>query len=237
MKWPFKSEPDFHFKAIAGAPNVSPLTRIERAADVKPLWLQQQRDYQAKDKFANCPGMVDWMKAGYIIPAWTDIKIKANRAGTIVKMHDPYPHPPSPMNNALVKGIPAITDSVKLEVTKLSSPWGLFAKNGYSAHVLPALYHSPFFADIFVYPGTVDYDKFSTVNFIFTAIRECEFEIPAGTPLLQVIPFKRVEIAAVTGVANEHEKNLHKYAFPTRVRAAYRKFFRQQKVYTLEDQQ
>jgi hypothetical protein len=232
----FKTEPTVRFKAIAGAPNVSPLSRIERAVEVKPQWLLQQRDYEAKDKFANCPGMVDWMQAGYIIPAWTDMRIRANKAGTIVSLHNKYAGEPGPMNAALISGLPPVTDSVKLAVTKISSPWAIFAKAGYSAHVVPALYHSPFLGDLFVYPGTVDYDKFTTVNFIFTATRECDIEIPCGTPLLQVIPFKREPISAQTGKATERENDLHRYSFPTRVRAAYRKFFHQRKIYTLEDQ-
>jgi len=233
----FKRKPTIQFKAVMGAPNVSPLSRIERACDVKPQWLLQQRDNAAKDKFANCPGMVDWMQAGYIIPAWTDIKIKANKAGTVVILHDEYAGKAGAMNQNLIAGLPPIADSVKLAVTKVTTPWAMFAAKGYSAHVLPALYHSPFLGDIFIYPGTVDYDNFTTVNFIFTAIRECEIEIPCGTPLLQVVPFKRETIHGLTGKATQREVDVHKYSFPTRVRAAYRKFFHQRKVYTLEDQQ
>lgn len=237
MTWnPFRQEPTIRFKSIRGAPHISPLTTIRRASDMTPDWLAAQRDNGPKDKFMNCPGMVDWMKTGYIIPAWDDIHIKANSAGTVAKFgRSNVWLPPEPMNWKVVNGIAPQTAPVKFAATKLSCPWGVFTKAGYSAHVLPALYHSPFLNDLYVYGGTVDYDSFSTINVMFSAVRECELTIPAGTPLLQVIPFKREPISAEVGRANQDEADFHAFGFPTRVRAAYRKFFHKRKKYTLEE--
>ncbi len=228
-------QPVLKFRSIQGAPHISPLTTIQRAQDVKPQWLKDQRHHAKADKFYNCPGMADLLTAGYIVPAWTDITIKANGAGTSVTMvHNEYMDGVSPMNPQLVQQIIGVDPDVKQQPMKLPAPWAVFAKKGYSAHVLPALLHAPFLRDLYVYPGTVDYDNFAVINFIFQALRRCELTIPAGTPLLQVIPFKRERMTASIGPATADEMAFHRFGFPTRVRAAYRKYFHHRKHYTIE---
>lgn len=234
--------PTVRFSSVIGAYNYSLIGQIKLASDLKyqPEWLKNQRTYKdSKDKFLNCPGMSDYMKAGYIIPAWENIKIKANTADTVVLMEQ-KPEAKintSPMNPKLVDGIPPVESSVKLKVTKIPTPWSIFTKNGYSAYVLPAIYHSPFLKDLYVYSGIVDYDKFTICNFVFTAIRACEIEIPMGTPLLQVIPFKREDISAVCMRATEIDKNKTNFEFPAKIKGAYRKYCYGKKTYTLENKE
>jgi hypothetical protein len=227
--------PSVRFAAIHGAYNYSPVARIKLASDlsIQPDWLKKQKIYEnSRDKFLNCPGMADHLKAGYIIPAWETIKIKANRADTITIIDGPNQRV-EPMNHKLIDGIPPIESSVKLKVTKIVAPWSIFTKSGYSAYLLPAVYHSPFLKDLYVYPGIVDYDDFTVCNFIFTALRECEVEIPVGTPLLQVIPFKRVDITAVSMRGTAVDRDKAAFQFPAKLKAAYRKFCHKRKKYTL----
>lgn len=229
----FNNESIIRFVAHCGAPECSEITTIKLAKDVKPKWLLNQKNNDPKDKFVQCPGMDDLYKAGYIIPAWTDITIKANRAGTMVKYHNPSYHPASPMSPKLVSDIIEIDKNIKFFPTKLISPWAIFTKKGYSALVQPATFHFPFLRDIFIYPGIVDYDNFSTSNVIFCALRECEIFIPAGTPLLQVFPYKRELVIGEVSSTNQKDLNAFQYSFPTRVKSAYRKFFHKKKVYKL----
>jgi hypothetical protein len=235
--------PLVRFSCIHGAYNYSPVGQIRLAADLKfqPDWLKNQKTYDnSKNKFLNCPGMADFMKAGYIIPAWENIKIKANTADTVVLMEKRLgsKNDITPMNPKLVDGIAPVESSVKLKVTKIPTPWGIFTKSGYSAYVLPAVYHSPFLKDLYVYPGIVDYDKFIICNFIFTAIRACEIEIPLGTPLLQIIPFKREDISAVCMKATEIDIDKKNFQFPgEQIKAAYRKYCHSKKTYTLENKE
>lgn len=233
-----KHTPIIRFAAMFSAYNVSILAEIKlaKALDMQPAWVKNQRKYEnSSDKFLNCPGMADLMKTGYIIPAPCNIKIKANRAGTIVMLDDHTLPKPSNMNEKLVSGLFEIDKEVKFSVIKIVMPWAIFTKFGYSAHVLPACYHSPFLKDLYVYPGTVDYDGFHTCNFIFSAVRECEIEIPIGTPLLQIIPFKREDITGVCMKASSLDNDITASGFPHKVKAAYRKFFHKIKSYTLEN--
>lgn len=230
----FDKQPTIKFASHRGAPEVSELTRIKLSREIKPDWLQNQRG--SDFKFAQCPGMDDWLKSGYIIPAWTDIEIKANKAGTIIKLLNQASYQsPERMDDRFVKDIINLDSNVKFCAWKIPSPWAIFTKPGYSAHVLPALFHSPFLRDLFLYPGSVDYDSFTTVNVMFTPIRECHIKIPAGTPLLHIIPFKREDIDGVCSGSTQTERNKHVYGFPTRVTSAYRKFCHKKKRYTLKN--
>jgi len=232
--------PVLRFSSVRGAYNYSYAGQIRLASDLKnqPEWLKNQRTYKdGRDKFLNCPGMADYMKAGYIIPAWETIKIKANTADTVVLIDGPGPNVIQPMSPKLVDGLATIDPSVKFRVTKIATPWAIFAKDGYSAHVLPAIYHSPFLKDLHVYSGIVDYDKFTVCNFIFSAVTACEIEIPVGTPLLQVIPFKRENITAVSIKATMSDTDKAHFQFPGKVRSAYRKYCYGKKTYTLENKE
>ena len=75
-------------------------------------------------------------------------------------------------------------------IPKWMNPWSIKTPKGYST-----LFVSPFHHDLSIntMPGVVDTDNyFAPVNIIFT-IKDPDFEglIPAGTPIVQAIPFKR----------------------------------------------
>jgi hypothetical protein len=76
---------------------------------------------------------------------------------------------------------------------KWSNPWGIKTPPGYSCLFKPPSYNpNPWFE---ILEGVVDTDTFfASVNFPFVLKSlEKEFMIPAGTPIAQVIPFKRDE--------------------------------------------
>lgn len=187
-------------------------------------------------KFNRCPGMHDYLHEGYLILAHTDIHIKANGVGCVIttpQVGEQNLHP-TPMDFEVVDGMAPIGDGVKRVVTKVPLPYGIYLEPGHSAHLMPALMHADYFDKIFVYPGTVDYDRFHVANFIISCIKPCEFVIKAGTPLLHVLPFKRVSYHGTTGPATSKEKAWLRYGFPSRVTGFYRRMFHSKKVYTNE---
>jgi hypothetical protein len=233
-----------HFACVYGGYYVS--NPAEPAGKVKPDWLldmiaktkekQAQGQKKASVPFIGCPGMHDYAQEGYIIRAHTDIHIKANRAGTVISM----PHLAegmlqfAQMNMEVVDGMAPFHPDVAKQVFKIPIPYGMYMEPGHSAHLMPALMHSPFLDKLWVYPGTVDYDDFHVMNFIFSAIKECEFTITAGTPLLQVLPFKRVAYHAISGPATQLQSDQSRFGFPSRQKAYYRKMFHKKKLYTSE---
>ncbi len=167
------------------------------AKDVKPLKQSQEKTYD-EYKFAGCPGMFDYSRFGYIVPAWAPISIKANKAGTVAyvgtygenALRRTTPHrQPKEMDHRIVDGT-MTPDGVPLTVMNCPGPWFVKASPGVSALIFPAYYHNKIFADdIFVYPGVVDYNGFHVMNFVFSPRRPCEIYIKEGDPLLHVIPF------------------------------------------------
>lgn len=75
-------------------------------------------------------------------------------------------------------------------VPKWINPWGIKTPPGYSTLFIPPVHRSN---SLVALPGVVDTDTYNVpVNIVFS-IFDPNFEglIPAGTPIVQVIPFKR----------------------------------------------
>lgn len=231
-----KDKPTFRFSSYVG--NFAVATPVVPTSRIKPKWMKLQTK---KDKFPDCPGMLDYSHAGYIITAHTDIHIKCNDAGTIIVVdRTPINNEenarlqPSQFNYDVVEGMTKPDESVEKTAWKIPLPWSVHAQPGFSAYVLPAIMHVDYLDKIFVYPGIVDFDKFHTINFVFSPMKECEFTIPAGTPLLQVLPLYRQEITAECGRATEQEKDEHWFNMPSRaIKRYYRRFLSERKVFKM----
>jgi hypothetical protein len=78
-----------------------------------------------------------------------------------------------------------------LNFPKWTSPWSIKTPPGYSILFVQPMHRESVFT---ILPGIVDTDKYDApVNFPFVLNNANKFEglIPAGTPIAQVIPFKR----------------------------------------------
>ena len=234
MKFFKSAAPTIKFKSFVG--NFAVSTPVVAARIIKPKWIKPQAN--PDKRFNACPGMLDYANAGYIITAHTDIHIKANSVGTAVRLGY-IPSCAAQISNTslfdfdIVDGMCAI-NGVKKQAVKVILPWSVQAKPGYSAYLLPAIMHSDFADKIFVYPGVVDNDNFHTTNFIFTPIIECEFTIPAGAPLLHVLPFRRETITAECDKATEQEVDKHIFSTPSKLKHYYRKFLWSKKPYLMQ---
>lgn len=222
---------------------------IERTSDVRPQWFidmiantkekRTKGDKKAAVKFVNCPGMHDYSQEGFIVRAHSDIHIKANTQGVVVSLpHVGEPHlRAEKMDMDVVTGMAPFRDKVMPMVWKVPVPFGVHMPPGHSMHLLPALMHFPHFDKVWIYPGTVDYGNgFATANCIISVITPCDIVIPAGTPLLQAMPFKNVAYHGISAKANATEIDQLRHGFPSRVKAAYRRLFHTKKVYTSEVQ-
>lgn len=237
-----KNIPHIRFKSFIG--NFSIGSPVMEARRVFSSWMKDQiaTKQPSSKRFNICPGITDYAQTGFIVRAHVDIHIKANSQGVIVKLgngpllstEEQTILQPAKFDFKVVDGIaPICVNSAKV-ANKVPLPWAVFAKPGWSAHVLPALLHSNFLDKIYVYPGTVDYDNFHVMNFVFSTIKDCEFTIYAGDPILHVIPFKRENVVGSCGKATEEEKDIQNYGFLTRRKDSYRKFFHSKKSFKMD---
>jgi hypothetical protein len=158
-----------------------------------PEWYKKMESYFPKEKnpdskptIKKCIPFLDAMTAGYIIVSPCDVYVsfkdgEPNYNSTIpnlIQFHQRkqgYLHP----------------KANEFQFPKWSNPWAIKTPKGYSTLFLPPMHneHERFV----ILEGIVDTDAYyAPVNFPFVLKTPTEeFMIPAGTPIAQVIPFKR----------------------------------------------
>ena len=209
-----------------------------RSKDVKCNLFDLQKEKHGAYKFPLCPGLFDYSQLGYIVPAWVDIHIMANKAGTTVALGSHARgargfRPPVMMDTDIVDGAINLEDDVPLAVTKIDCPWKIFGHGNISALIIPAVYHSTFLNDLHLWPGIVDYKKFHTLNFIFSAKRKCKVHIKAGEPLLHIIPLWNKDMLAGYGPGTDIQIDATKNEIPGDNKQYYRKHYLMNKIYKL----
>jgi tetratricopeptide (TPR) repeat protein len=135
-----------------------------------------------------CPPFLDAITAGYIIPLPGDVNFSLDAAGQLtfdcpngdasIETHHPAQIAGSPWENTTV--------------IKFLNPWVIITPPGYSTLFLPPMNQDPIPFQILA--GIVDTDNFyAQINFPAACrmTRGSTCHLKRGTPLVQLIPFKR----------------------------------------------
>ena len=147
-----------------------------------------------------CPAMLDSMSQGYILPLWTDLYVEPTQnpesGATMPKftwagdMKGPNSIPLMTLfSSEATKGLP---NADNLSSFKLHSPWILKTPKGYSTLFIAPLNNKDIMFEAI--SGVIHTDVFTTyinVPFIWTGPPDFTGVIKKGTPLVQMIPFKR----------------------------------------------
>lgn len=180
-----------------------------------------------------CPGISDWMMQGYIIPAWTDMEVVYNEFGPDLKLgrsgtgsaHPPY------QCEGFLDSKSHYGGSVKLPCN-----WYIKTAPGWSIMILPLWYHKTL-PDMEAMPGIIHSDEHHTeVNINFILKTKENFSVKAGTPLVQIVPFKRQNVHGVSRAATDIDKKRHNLwlVIYTNVINGITKFYKKKTQYTLE---
>ena len=175
-----------------------------------------------------CMPLWDLMTAGYIIETPYDIYVRQTPEGPYFQWGEMQAiafqsfdqfqnHPYSRDINYAVR---------------IVHPWSIKTPKGWSVLICEPQHHEP--SPIICANGIVDTDGFSMPFNMFLKLRDPKFEgmIPAGTPFIQVIPFKREKWTSRLGGKKEkmqYEFDLRK--FTTVFFDRYKKFWWQRKEY------
>lgn len=152
----------------------------------------------ASSTVKKCMPVFDSITAGYIITSPADVYVRQvdgqpyyNWSGyDSIQFHSAIQ----------TKGHPATKDG--FDSPKWINPWGIKTPKGYSVLFVQPFHRESVFT---ILPGVVDTDTYTNpVNFPFV-LNDPKFEgmIPAGTPIAQVIPFKRDSWKMKLGGAEE----------------------------------
>lgn len=116
-------------------------------------------------------------------------------------------------------------------IPKIMNPWGIQTPPGYSSLFIPVLNGDP--SPITPFAGVVDTDTYVTpVNFPFILEPDFNGIVHAGTPIVQVIPFRRESWRMEVTDGNTDEINRVKATLKTVFRNAYRNMWWVRKDYS-----
>lgn len=204
-----------------------------------PEWYKNQNKYTNGEKeygqtgtvnhtIKACMPVFDLMSAGYIYTLPGDVLISRDGAGNINTLW-------STNASTLVQSHPqqqydsySIPEEYEPVGLKFINPWISVTPAGYSS-----LYIHPSFRDDLpfqIIPAIVDTDTHPiNVNFPFFIRKDFEGMIPMGTPIMQIIPFKREKWSHK--IILEHDESLNKIwkRAEGKVSNRYKTFFRQKK--------
>lgn len=163
---------------------------------------KERSSYEQISGVVKCPGISPVMQQGYIVQSWFDLTIKVHENGfeffipqglfSYLKERN--------FNKTLISGFssedPAhaipMPEIYSNSLVKITLPWSVSIPKGWKLMFMPIPY--PDSVDFMSVHGILESGDLYNIN----AIIKCntnynrEFTIPAGTPLLQLIPIKTV---------------------------------------------
>lgn len=206
------------------------------ASSYMPDWYKMMNNYTNKTgtptdnggtgTIKKCMPVFDSITSGYIITTFVDIWVKhipGQPSYYTWKDFEPIKFHPNAQANTHFS-------NYKFDFPKLVSPWGVKTPLGYSTLFLPPMHRDN---PITIFPGVVDTDKYTlNVEFPFM-LTDSTFDglIPAGTPIAQVIPFKRDDWKMTVNENNTKENINIKSSLRSKFYHVYKDKYRTKKQY------
>jgi len=198
---------------------------IRPAVDFKPSWhtnlnktYQHDPESMPQATAKACPGIFDHMRAGYILPMWTDMCFRFHDDGRSESNRGWDSMLPDIINNTIskpvemhdyqqVEGVPFLEDGCS-NLIKLNTPWYANVPKGVSLFYTTPFYHIN--SDFTVVPGIIDVDMDHLPNkevncFIKLNKPNVTIKLKQGQPLMQIIPFVRADYEFENNVSIELE--------------------------------
>ena len=216
------------------------LDQPKPANQVIPEWYKKINSYisgkkiptdtgEANSTIKKCMPVFDAITAGYIIKSAADLYVEKKEEGLyykwsgldLISFHSPDQ----------TTGHPAKINDELNSSPKFINPWSIKTPKGYSVLIIQPMHReSPFT----IMPGIVDTDTYTNpVNFPFTMNdKNWEGLIPAGTPIAQIIPFKRENWKMQIGYEKEIQETIAiRNKFKTIFWDRYKRFYWNKKEY------
>lgn len=177
-----------------------------------------------------CIPFLDAMSLGYMVSLASDLEFSKDDNGELmIRWRNPYIKYIQDHDPRVAQGIP-VKYGARSEILKWICDWSIFTPKGYSC-----LYTHPFNRHDLpfrTFTGIVDTDIYpDSVHFPFQLLNFSEdlFVLPAGTPICQILPFKRDEWHSdiLEFTQNNKEKYLSKVL--SKVSRSYKNQFWQKK--------
>ena len=198
---------------------------IVPAAKALPDWYKQASILKEGDPpyapqhIKACMPFFDAMTQGYIVPLWSDIYVSTvfdEETGQPCPAFEWQESPSSPgqvfnHHPTQTEGMPLMEEGKAMGANsfKFSNPWLIQTPKGYSTlFVGPLNGGNPHFQMIPAIVATDSYFNNISFPFVWTGPEDYEGVISQGTPLIQVIPFKRDDFQHEIKTMTEKDTNL-----------------------------
>lgn len=160
-----------------------------------PTWFKRIGKHPGSIR--RCAGTIDLLAAGVTLPLWTNYRFRPHESGMFWETGSDDYSPPADIGQVQGFGFDStgscpMTAMRKIEegqYPKLVNPWRIETAPGWSTLLLP-LYWEPN-PNFSVVPAIVHTDYYHTANIVLNITSDAAFTIPFGTPIAQLIPFKR----------------------------------------------
>lgn len=202
----------------------SPLVALKAAPDYFKKIKPQIGSNPESGTVKRCVPFLDALSSGYVIPLWADMFVTANNGEITINFPSNYAggETLSEHSYAQIEGHPLASKAYGQLALKFINPWIVSTDDGVSCLFTSPLNHME--TRFKILDGVVDTDTYyNNVNFPFLWTGgDGEFFIPRGTPLVQVIPFRREEHEASFGVIDVDRRAIVASTLGTRMKNAYR---------------
>lgn len=179
-----------------------------------------------------CMPFLDTLTSGYVIELYQDIHVTTDKSGNQylnVAEQGPLGPPANKQKLDMNRELPRPFHYAD-NMWTWNVPWSMSTPKGYSTMFLHPInrYDLPFIST----SGIVDTDMFALNGNLPFFIRE-DFEgiIPKGTPIIQVIPFKRDSWTSKSEEYNDIVTSKLKFLMRSAMSGVYKKMFWQRKEY------
>lgn len=148
-----------------------------------------------------CFPLFDAMTAGYLLRTWADMLVTQTSDGPVFKWKVTVPM--VEQHQRITRDMPAPV-GYHPQVFKYEARMRTVTDRGYSMFVVPAWGHNPL--TLHAVPGIVDSDGPTTAfSYPFWVRADYEGVVPKGTPLAQIVPFRRESWVSHTAVESHED--------------------------------
>ena len=230
MFWNKKKE-EAHLQFMCDKHLVDVLPRPVPAVKTIPEWFRKcPNSYDDVRTAKRCIPMLDAMSHGFTLPLWADLKITVTEddRGKRCQMQMTPGYASMDSHNWEQVGDACTTQKFEFgkSLNRLMSPWIIKCAPGYSVYFKnPA---NDWSNDIEIFEGIIDADTYAghaNLVFVWKSDKCGEWLIPAGTPIAQLIPFKRDELTMSVGEVDMDERQITQNKLGIYFNDAYRKLF------------
>lgn len=221
MKVNFSCEP--HMLGVLPSPVPSIKAAPDYFKNIKP----QSSNHPKSGTVKRCVPFLDALSSGFIIPLWCDVYVFAKDGDISIDFPENFMSKDTLGTHSIdqIRNHPLAKKPYGNIPLKWMNPWVIESEPGVSCIFTSPLNHLEHRFKIL--DGIVDTDSYyNNINFPFIWTGGSgEFFLPKGTPLVQVIPFKREHHSMEVSLIDQDRKTKTHAVLGTKLKNAYREEF------------